>query len=109
MIYQALDQILEHGMQSKQNHTRYFTSMHIGCSAPETMHLCKKNGYFMLSQFIYSQETKFIEVCCPGVKIEEVMPGIGKELVKSKFRESLPRIEYYVKPSKLGEQMGMSV
>ena len=68
--------------------------MHIGCSAPETMHLCEKFGYEKISEVIYSQE---MDLILSYGKLEEAMPGHGSKEVAEKFRGSEPRLEYWVK------------
>lgn len=53
-MYAALDHILMAGLPTSRDHTQHFTSIHIGCSAPETMHLCEKFGYTKISEVVYS-------------------------------------------------------
>ena len=53
-MYAALDHILKAGLPTSRYRLQHFTSMHIGCSAPETMHLCEKFGYTKISEVVYS-------------------------------------------------------
>ena len=68
--------------------------MHIGCSAPETMHLCEKFGYDKISEVIYEKEYETIETFG---KVEEIMPNLKSKEITDKFRGTTPRLEYWVK------------
>ena len=53
-MYSALDHILKAGLPTSRYHLQHFSSMHIWCSAPETMHLCEKFDYTKISEVVYS-------------------------------------------------------
>ena len=93
-MYTALDHIMKEGLPISDENRLFFTSMHIGCSAPETMHLCQKFGYEKISEVIYSQE---MDLILSHGKLEEAMPGHGSPIVAEKFRGTEPRLEYWVK------------
>ena len=93
-MYAALDHILRVGLPTSRYHLKHFTSIHIGCSAPETMHLCEKFGYTKISEVVYSQEMELILSHGP---LDIVMPGHGSKEVAEKFRGTEPRLEYWVK------------
>lgn len=61
LIYQALDHFLENGLPRSDGGYYHISTVHVMCSAPETMHLCQKYGYLKEAEFFYSQEGKTIE------------------------------------------------
>jgi hypothetical protein len=93
-MYEALDHILMAGLPTSRDHLQHFTSIHIGCSAPETMHLCEKFGYNKISEVVYSQE---MDLILSHGALEVAMPGHGNKEVADKFRGTEPRLEYWVK------------
>ena len=93
-MYTALDHILKEGLPISDTEKLNFTYMHIGCSAPETMHLCEKFGYQKIAEVIYSQE---METILQHGELEEAMPGHWSKEVAEKFRGTEPRLEYWVK------------
>ena len=93
-MYQGLDHILKEGLPVSDKDKLNFTVMHIGCSAPETMHLCEKFGYQKISEVIYSQE---MDTVLSFGELSVAMPGFGSKVVAEKFRGGEPRLEYWVK------------
>ncbi|TNV76292.1 hypothetical protein FGO68_gene9478 [Halteria grandinella] len=101
VIYQACDEMLIFGGLRKsqpdfEGDLHPISSLHVMCSAPETIHLCKKYGYEMYSKFIYEERKTIIEGYGQVADYREVAWGLENEIVKSRFRE-VPCIEYYAK------------
>ena len=97
LIYQALDHFLLNGLPRSNGESCRISSVHVMCSAPETMHLCQKYGYLREVEFTYRHEGKAIERELGCTDIKEVLKGLDREEIKQRFKEEEPRIEYYTK------------
>ena len=56
LIYQGLDSWLANGVKTTKWGIRKYSSIHISCSAPETMHLCQKHGYERIARVVIMEE-----------------------------------------------------
>lgn len=98
VIYHAIDSWLIHGVSRSDDTSRrrHFSSVHVACSAPETIYLSQKHGYELIADFKYDQESRLIEQFA-GCSLAEAMPGIENADMLKRHRGELPKIEYYVK------------